>query len=108
RSQSLSQDTLHARLLDLQANLNRIQNDYSREQARQSYLKLPEQIHTGLLFSDKPLFPELEAGSTLGEVQTLVDGRLSELARSLKSVQVEMENMYALNFDGLPREGLNA
>lgn len=103
----LNPDTIQVRLLNLQASLSGIQNEYSREQARHSYLsRTPEAINSSLRFNDSPLFPELETGISLREIEERVVSRLQELDRALKAVQVEMENLYALNFNALPQPGI--
>jgi hypothetical protein len=102
-TEGLNQTALESRLLKLQANLSTIQHQYSREQARQTYLaETPEQIGPELKFGDEPLFPEFQSNINLEGLQKDVSGSLEKLIRSLKSVQVEMENLYALNFDAPP------
>lgn len=108
-SDGLNQTTLESRLLKLQANLSTIQHQYTREQARQTYLNQnPEQIGPELKFGDDPLFPEFQPGMNLEGLQKDVSGSLEKLIRSLKSVQVEMENLYALNFDAPPEARTDA
>ena len=104
KAEGLNQSALESRLLKLQANLSTIQHQYSREQARSTYLNQnPDQIGPELKFGDEALFPEIQAGANpkpnLEGLQKDVSGALEKLIRSLKSVQVEMENLYALNFD---------
>lgn len=107
KPEGINPDTIHVRLLNLQASLSGIQNEYSREQARHSYLsRTPEAINSSLRFNEDPLFPELETGISMKEIEERVASRLQELDRSLKAVQVEMENLYALNFNALPQPGL--
>ncbi len=111
-AEGLTQPTLERRLLKLQANLSTIQHQYSREQARQTYLdESPAQINPELRFGDEPLFPELPASPDAEKLAGLrkdVSGTLEKLIRSLKSVQVEMENLYALNFDAPPKAEADA
>lgn len=113
-AEGLNQTTLESRLLKLQANLSTIQHQYSREQARQTYLdESPAQIAPELRFGDEPLFPEIQAGTnpnpeSLAGLRKDVSGTLEKLIRSLKSVQVEMENLYALNFDAPPKTDADA
>lgn len=96
----LSQSAIEARLLNLQAALATVQRNYSREQARYSYLtELPEQVSSSLLFEGEPLFPEVAAGKNdVQDMKKHVGTALESLVRSLKSIEVEMENLYALNF----------
>ncbi|MCR9144810.1 MAG: hypothetical protein NXI24_21410 [bacterium] len=108
-TEGLNQSTMESRLLKLQANLSTIQHQYSREQARQTYLKeSPQQITPELKFGDEPLFPEFQANMNLEGLQKDVSGSMEKLIRSLKSVQVEMENLYALNFDAPPEARTDA
>lgn len=97
----LSQSAIEARLLNLQAALATVQRNYSREQARFSYLnEIPEQVSSSLMFEGEPLFPEVAQGRA-GDVHDMkkhVGTALESLVRSLKSIEVEMENLYALNF----------
>ena len=111
RTHRLSQGALEARLLNLQATLNKTQHDYSREQARHTYLtKHQDQVHKDLTFDDEPLFPELDSDNPMDMdlLKTKVFDNLNGLTRSLKSVQIEMENLFALNFQSPPSAGLDA
>ncbi|MBI3394462.1 MAG: hypothetical protein HY042_01365 [Spirochaetia bacterium] len=56
----------------------------------------------GLTYEGTALFPEGEATSDMAGMTQRVGTNLESLERSLKAVQVEMENLYALNFQGLP------
>ncbi len=97
----LNQSAIEARLLNLQAALSTVQRNYSREQARFSYLsEVPEQISGALMFEGEPLFPEVAQGrhGDLEDMKKHVGTALETLVRSLKSIEVEMENLYALNF----------
>ncbi|MBX7057321.1 MAG: hypothetical protein K1X75_04600 [Leptospirales bacterium] len=96
---TLQQGVLESRLLRLQSSLGDIQRDYSREQARFSYLNSnPAEISADLRFGDQPLFPELARGIDPQTLRPEVQGAMERLIRALKSVQVEMENLNALNF----------
>lgn len=110
KTEGVKQDLLQVRLLNLQASMNRIQSEYSREQSRYSYLKNhPGEIQEKLQFSGKALFPELGAGKIdFDSLKKSVSNRLQDLGRNLKSVQVEMENLFALNFNTLPIPGIDA
>jgi len=109
RIDALQQGILESRLLKLQASLGNIQNDYSREQARFTYLTAhPEQMSQSLQFNNEPLFPELKDGVDPDVLRTKVSDRLTGLVRALKSIQVEMENLYALNFNSMPSANTNA
>ncbi len=95
----LRQDALNARILDLQAQLNRTQSQYSREQARHAYLtRFSGEISSSLVYDGEPLFPELANGRLPSGLLPETQERLSVLTRSLKTAQVEMENMLALSF----------
>lgn len=105
----LSQSPLESRLLKLQANLSTIQHQYTREQARQTYLKdYPDQVGPELKFGEEPLFPEFKTGMDLEGLKKDVSGQMEQLIRSLKGVQVEMENLYALNFNAPPQTNTDA
>jgi hypothetical protein len=100
----LNQSGVESRLLKLQASLSTVQHQYSREQSRQMYLEQqPAQIGPELQFGGEALFPEYHPGMDLDELKLSVSGQMEQLVRSLKSLQVEMENLYALNFDAPPR-----
>lgn len=107
---SLGTDSLHARLLDLQANLNRTQREFSREQTRKHYLTDgSRQLDSTLRFEGELLFPELQKGNPLPEqLLSRTDERMSELSRKLKGLQVEMENVMALNFQAPASRGITA
>ena len=109
RAGGMTQGMLESRLLGLQDNLRDAQVQYSREQARFKYItENPDQIDSSLTFQNEALFPELEQGQRPADLQQQVAGAMEQLARSLKSMQVEMENLYALNFSALPRTDLSA
>lgn len=100
----VSQTSMESRLLNLQSSLNQIQHDYSREQTRHTYLNnYPDRITSELRFGEEPLFPELlKDKADPSELQRKVSHNMDQLMRALKGVQVEMENLYALNFDAPP------
>ncbi len=100
----INQGVLQSRLLKLQASLRDIQHDYSREQARQAYVnQTPDKISPSLHFDGEPLFPELETDAmALTELRERITDRMRHLNRNLKGVQVEMENLYALNVSNPP------
>lgn len=96
------------RLLSLQKSLKELQNHYTREQTRQSYLnQFSSEISPDLKFQGEPLFPELAQGKGLKDIQTLVAESLNQLTNQLRKTEVEMENLYALGTDSsvAPRIG---
>lgn len=104
----LELDGMENRLLSLHKNLNELQNRYTREQTRQSYLnQYSSEITPELRFQGEPLFPELNQGKTLKDIQTLVAESLNQLTSQLRKTEVQMENLYALNVDSqtAPRIG---
>ena len=104
-----SSGTLESRLPGLQANLSTIQNDYSREQARYTYLtRYPDQVSAELRFGEAPLFPEFKPDMNTGELPSKVSNNMEKLMSALKGVQVEMENLYALNFNAPPEAAMDA
>lgn len=94
------QGVLESRMLQLQSSIRDIQNAYSREQTRNTYLTdYPDEITQDLTFNNEPLFPELKQKMPLESLRDSVKERLSQLSRDLKGVQVEMENVLALNYN---------
>lgn len=89
--------SIEARIMGLQADMARIQNSYSREQARQNYLNDPEVNHSELTYEGEPMFPEALAGQSVEGLRETVNTSVEELRQSLKSMAVEMENLFALN-----------
>ena len=88
-----------ARILKLEAELKSLQENYSREQVRESFLlNKTKEIHEKLKYKGSPLFPEYKPGMDTKHLTKEVSYKLKKLVHSLKSVQVEMENLYALNF----------
>jgi len=86
---------MHGRILQIQNSLSGIQNEYSREQARLAYLSDTNSTSPETLtFDGKPLFPE----SDLTGLKDKVQGRMETLGKSLRRLQVEMENLVALGF----------
>lgn len=107
-SSGVTQGMIESRLLGLQDDLREAQNQYSREQARFMYItRSPEQINQSLTYQDQPLFPEISEGQKPEDLEQKVAGAMEQLTRSLKSIQVEMENLYALNFSALPRSDVD-
>ncbi|MEQ8353522.1 MAG: hypothetical protein RH862_18750 [Leptospiraceae bacterium] len=104
----LELDGMENRLLTLQKSLGELQNQYTREQTRQSYLnQFSNEVGPELQFQGEPLFPELSQGKSLKDIQTLVAESLNQLTSRLRKTEVEMENLYALNIDSsvAPRIG---
>ncbi|MBE7438427.1 MAG: hypothetical protein HS115_08250 [Spirochaetales bacterium] len=93
------------RMHELSSRLKQTQADYTREQMRLSYLK-NGQLDRSIAIQDQPLFlPEEVPGP---ELQDKVEAHLENLLHTLRSVQVEMENLSALNFrsaDGIRMTG---
>lgn len=81
-----------ARLVHLQGRLSGTQVEFSREQARLAFLDNPDEKPGELLFNGQPLFPETD----ISDLRSKVKERLDGLERSLRTLQVEMENMVAL------------
>ena len=106
---SLRQDVLQARLLDLEAVLNRTQSQYTREQTRNTYLTIqPDAVSRSLTFDGEPLFPELESGVAPGAILADTRDRMSRLTRAMKGIQVEMENLLALGSPSVVPKSLSA
>lgn len=109
RTEGLSKGALESRLLKLQASLSHIQKDYSFEQTRLAYLtEAPQEINAELLFDGEALFPEWREGINAGEIENRARASLDNLLRNLKRIQVEMENLYALDFPAAPRMKVDA
>ncbi len=86
-------------ILKLQNQLRDLQASYTREQIRLDYLKNKhEEIHEDLKYEASFLFPEYKNGIDKEALTKDVSVQMQKLLHSLKSVQVEMENLYALNF----------
>jgi len=97
---SITQTSVESRLLDLQHTISNLQEKYSREQARFSYLKQSsEEINEHIKFDGRQLFPEF--GPEFSKEKTLfqVTEQMNSLIQSLKKIQVEMENIHALKFE---------
>ncbi len=91
---------LEARLLKLQSDLKGLQSNYSREQVRYDYLQnRPSEINEYLTYEKQPLFPEYGQGMERETLKNEVAENMKRLIESLKSIQVELENLYALNFE---------
>ena len=90
---------LESKMLHLQDSLKAVQYEYSRQQTRFAYLTdHPDQIRPSLKYDNDLLFPELSDTTNFSELKERVSGELNSLKRNLKSIQVEMENLVALNF----------
>jgi len=93
------QSSIEARILKLQSALTQIQSEYTREQTRMSFLEEnPQAINKELKFNNSILFPELDHEMDSQALKTNVAGSMEKLMKMLKETQVEMENIYALNF----------
>ncbi len=93
-----------SRLLQLQSKLREFQKSYSREQAREYILRnRPEDISKGLNYNQQPLFPEYRKGIDIASLTTEVSMNAKKLLHSLKEIQVEMGNLYALDFEGIQK-----
>jgi hypothetical protein len=94
---SLSQTAVENRILNLQQNLSRVQRELSREQTRHSYLvNTPGEIRDDLTFDGAPLFPELQSGLDVNNIRESVARQIENSLHTLKTMQVEMENLHAL------------
>lgn len=92
-----------SRLIKLQNDLKSLQSEYSREQVRYDYLQnRPGEISEQLSYENRPLFPEYPKGLDQEAQEALKQNtayNLKRLVDSLRSIQVEMENLYALSFE---------
>lgn len=105
----LSQGVMESRVLGLQESLKNLQNQYSREQKRFAYLtQNQDQINSDLKFEKDPLFPELRDGRGIDGLESTVKQKMNEILRGLKANQVEMENLFALNFQEREPTGLDS
>jgi len=103
QSEGLSQSVVESKLLSLQDSLRDVQKTLSREQARYSYLiGNRNEISDSLEFDGSPLFPELKKGESFDSIQVGVVRQIEASIHSLKSIQVEIENLYALKFEAPP------
>jgi len=103
---SVNPGEMQARLMKLQSNLGDTQDELSKEQSRQAYLQNdPQSITKSLKFNDEILFPELNNGMDVSKLKDSVSARVEMLSKNLKQIEVEMENLYALQFQpGEPGE----
>lgn len=103
---SVNPGELQARLMKLQSNLGNTQDELSKEQSRQAYLQNdPQGINASLKFNDEILFPELKNGMDTAKLKDSVSAKVEMLSKNLKQIEVEMENLYALQFQpGEPGE----
>ena len=98
-STTSTNDISESRLLKLQANLNELQGFYSREQMRSDYLQnKSKQITAELQYNGKALFPEYNPEMDFKALSSGIARSIRELLHSLKGIQVEIENLYALNY----------
>ena len=98
----------NVRMLKLQAELRNLQASYTREQMRESYIKnSTEKINSNLKYEGKSLFPEYTKDTDLSALEKKIHSDSREILHNLKSLQVEIENLYALNFEKLSKEELN-
>ncbi len=96
---------IQSRMLKLQATLKELQESYTREQIRKDYLQnRTAEIHAELQYNGKPLFPEYAASATKEEISSVVADNIKHLLRTLKGTQIEIENLYALNFKTMMAE----
>ena len=100
-------NSIKVRMLELQSRLKAIQNDYTREQVRQDYLlNRSDELNGNLEYKNGQLFPEYNSGRDIESLKNMVAKKLAELLRGLKSVQVEIENLYAINFQRLSTDNI--
>ncbi len=101
-------DMANSRMLKLQADLKSLQQDYTREQVREDFLSnKPEQINRNILYANSPLFPEHGADMDMKATKEIVSHNIKRLVQSLKGIQVEIENLYALHFEKIATERVN-
>ena len=62
---------------------------------------VPEDISKGLKYNQQPLFPEYQKGIDVISLRKEVLSKAEKLLHSLKKVQVEMGNLYALDHEGI-------
>ena len=99
----LRQGVLESRVLNLQSSMGRLQKDYSREQMRLAYVThFPDKMQENLLFDGEPLFSDLQKSQNPARLEEGIRMNLEGLLQNLKRLEVEMENLYALN-GNLPR-----
>ena len=97
---SVNPGELQDRLMKLQLNLGNTQDELSKEQSRHAYLQNdPQAITASLKFNDEILFPELKNGMDAAKLQDSVSAKVEMLSKNLKQIEVEMENLYALQFN---------
>lgn len=101
--------SLNAQVLRLQASLSVAQKSHSHAQAQLSYLNSNEQgSPENMLFDNEPLFPSLPFKKSIDEYKLEIENDVTQMAQKLKSLQVEMENVFAFNFQTTPNMDLNA
>ncbi|MCB1173415.1 MAG: hypothetical protein KDK39_07620 [Leptospiraceae bacterium] len=99
---------INSHVLRLQSSLNAAQKDYSLQQSRSAFIQNNQADPASARFDNEPLFPEFPFGKTIEAYKQEADQRIGELARTLKGLQVEMENIMALNFETAPELQLSA
>ena len=101
--------TLNTQVLRLQASLSVAQKNHSQAQAQLSFLDNGDISNAGQMkFDNEPLFPDFSTDKNITEYREEVSQRVQDMARKLKSLQVEMENMFAFNFETTMDMKLNA
>lgn len=92
-----------APILQLESGLQKLQKDFSYQQARFSFLENePQSINAELKFGQDPLFPEFPFEINLQEFKANVQGQVTGLSNEIQQLQLQLENHYALNFDSPP------
>ena len=99
---------INTQVLRLQASLNAAQKSYSLEQARLSWLENPVGKPEDMQFDNEKLFPDFPFGEDIETYKQETTQRIGDLARTLKGLQVEMENIFALNFEAAPEISIDA
>ena len=86
------------KVLKLQDELRNLQVKYTKEQVRADYLiNHPNKIDENLEFEGEALFPDFK-NKNLNQLNKSVKNQMESLLHNMKSVQIEIENIYALNF----------
>lgn len=109
RIESELNSTLNVQVLRLQAALSLAQKDHSRSQAQLSFLNSNDQTPPNqIMFDEKPLFPEYPFQKNLDDYKKEISNDVVQMAKKLKGLQVEMENVFAFKFETTPDMNLNA
>ncbi|MCS7205577.1 MAG: hypothetical protein NZ853_07755 [Leptospiraceae bacterium] len=91
--------THHKKILEIFENLKSIQNELTKEQVRFQYLSGNfEQIHENLKYNNESLFPELKDKFNREELLEKTKKRIEDLTLTLKKLEIEQENFFAMNF----------